>query len=180
MRILLLGFLAAALGASPARAQSGGAYAVGWSNLTGGGMLSAGGDYGLGGSIGQPDAGSLAGGGYALQGGYWTPAVAPTVDVPRTTAVPERFVALAPTPNPSRDAVRFTFELPQSRVVRLTLHDLGGRRVRTLLDGERDAGRHTVLWDGAAADGARAPAGMYFARIDAGDHSATLRFVRLD
>jgi hypothetical protein len=181
MRILLLGVLAVGLGAVPARAQSGGAYTVGWSTLAAGGAtFSAAGAYRVGGSIGQPDAGVLAAGSYVLQGGFWTPAAAPAVDVPRAEVIPSRFVALAPTPNPSRAAVRFVFDLPQARTVRLTVHDLGGRQVRMLLDGERGAGRHTVLWDGNGASGERAPAGMYFVRVDAGDHTATHRFVRLD
>ena len=181
MRVLCLGILAVALGAAPARAQSGGVYSVDWSTLgAGGATFSAAGAYRLGGSIGQADAGLLAAGNYVLQGGFWTPRVARTLDAPDAEAVPGRFLAFAPTPNPARDAVRFAFELPQARRVRVTLHDLTGRRVRTLLDGERGAGRHAVLWDGAATDGRRAPAGMYFVRIAAGDLTATRRFVRID
>jgi hypothetical protein len=47
-------------------------YDVAWYTIDGGGaMFSVGGSYSLGGSIGQPEAGSLSGGGYTLNGGFW-------------------------------------------------------------------------------------------------------------
>ncbi len=53
-------------------AQSGGGYDLTWSTLDGGGAtFSTGGSYSLGGTIGQPDAGTLSGGGYTLNGGFW-------------------------------------------------------------------------------------------------------------
>jgi hypothetical protein len=54
----------------PAAPQSG--YDLSWYTIDGGGaMNSNGGSYSLGGSIGQPDAGSLSGGSYQLNGGFW-------------------------------------------------------------------------------------------------------------
>lgn len=54
----------------PAAPQSG--YDLSWYTIDGGGAtFSTGGSYSLGGSIGQPDAGSLSGGSYTLNGGFW-------------------------------------------------------------------------------------------------------------
>jgi hypothetical protein len=59
-------------------AQAGGGYDLTWSSIDGGGaMFSTGGSYSLGGSIGQPDAGTLSGGGYTLNGGFWVSSAAP-------------------------------------------------------------------------------------------------------
>jgi hypothetical protein len=182
MRVLFLVLLAMAA-ASPAYAQSGGAYSLDWNTLTtGGATFATGGSYRMGGSIGQPDGGSLAAGAYRLQGGFWTPVVTRTVGVPTPDdgTVPKRFTSLAPAPNPSRDGVRFAFDLPTTGAVRLTLYDVHGRLVRTLLDGARAPGRHIALWDGATGDGRRVPAGMYFARLVVGENTATHRFIRLD
>jgi hypothetical protein len=53
-------------------AQTGGGYDLSWSTIDGGGgTWSTGGSYALGGTIGQPDAGTLAGGSYTLEGGFW-------------------------------------------------------------------------------------------------------------
>jgi hypothetical protein len=55
-----------------ALAQSGGLYDLSWSSIDGGGYtFSTGGAYSLGGSTGQPDAGSLSGGVFTLEGGFW-------------------------------------------------------------------------------------------------------------
>jgi hypothetical protein len=54
----------------PSTPQSG--YDLSWYTIDGGGAtFSVGGSYSLGGSIGQPDAGSLSGGSYQLNGGFW-------------------------------------------------------------------------------------------------------------
>jgi hypothetical protein len=48
-------------------------YDLSWYTIDGGGAtFSTGGSYSLGGSIGQPDAGSLSGGSYQLNGGFWS------------------------------------------------------------------------------------------------------------
>ena len=71
-----------------------------------------------------------------------------------------------PAPNPFRRGTTLRFSLPVRAHARLSVHDLQGRRVATLVDGVREAGRHSVRWDGRG-DGARsARAGVYWARLD--------------
>jgi hypothetical protein len=94
-------------------------------------------------------------------------------------APPAHLALEAARPNPSRDAVSLRFALPRAGGVRLTLVDVGGRRVRTLLDGEFAAGPHEALWNGRTDDGAPAPAGLYWARLEAGGESAVRRLVRV-
>ena len=62
-------------------AQEAGAqnYSVDWYKMSGGGGTSTGGGYALSGTIGQPDAGTLNGGIYTLQGGFWPGIVVPSV-----------------------------------------------------------------------------------------------------
>ena len=45
----------------------------------------------------------------------------------------------------------------------LAVHDVSGRLVRTLVDGVRPAGRHTVTWDGRNDAGQRVASGVYLA-----------------
>lgn len=63
--LLLLGSLA---GVALAQAAS---FELGWFTVDGGGGLSQGGAYAVEGTIGQPEAGSMAGGSYGLNGGFW-------------------------------------------------------------------------------------------------------------
>jgi hypothetical protein len=56
------------LAAVAAQAQN---YAIDWYTIDGGGGSSAGGIYAVSGTIGQPDAGSMSGGNFSLEGGFW-------------------------------------------------------------------------------------------------------------
>lgn len=179
LRLGALGLCAVLLPAA-VLAQSGGAYNLEWNSLTGGGQTFAtGGAYTLGGAAGQPDAAASSGGVYALAGGFWVGGPAGIVSTPAGDPLPRVFAARLHGPNPTSAGTALQFDLPAVRRVRVALYGVDGRLVRTLLDGERGAGRHTVRWDGAGADGRRTAPGMYFARIEAGDARATIRLVRI-
>jgi opacity protein-like surface antigen len=78
-RIILVAALVTALllGAAAAAAAVNSGYTLNWFSVDGGGGTSTGaGGYTVSGSIGQPDAGTLSGGGYTLQGGFWGGAAA--------------------------------------------------------------------------------------------------------
>ncbi len=51
----------------------------------------------------------------------------------------------------------------------LAIYAVDGTRVRTLVEGMREAGRHEVSWDGRDDTGRSVAAGTYFARVVAGD-----------
>lgn len=76
--------------------------------------------------------------------------------------------------NPSRGAPRFRFALPQAGHVTITVHDVSGRHVATLADGEFSAGVHTASW----SRGTRPP-GVYFARMTANGKALAERVVVL-
>ncbi len=69
-------------------------------------------------------------------------------------------------PNPFNGATTVAFALPQAARVRLVLHDAAGRRLATLLDGERGPGRHETTWNGRAASGGLLPSGVYYCRLE--------------
>jgi glucose/arabinose dehydrogenase len=72
----------------------------------------------------------------------------------------------APWPSPSRGAARISFELDRPRQLHLAIHDLAGRRVRTLVPGAmRGPGAQSEVWDGRADDGTALPAGVYLVRL---------------
>jgi hypothetical protein len=56
-------------------------------------------------------------------------------------------------------------DLAEAAEVRVDVHDLQGRRIQTLTDGPLSRGTTVLRWDGRTADGARAAAGVYFARL---------------
>jgi hypothetical protein len=105
----------------------------------------------------------------------WLPTGAP---VP-LTPVGSGFRLDTAAPNPFRAETSLTFFLPRNGAVRARVHDVTGRLVASLMDGERAAGRHSVGWDGRTADGSAAGPGIYFVRLEWGGESLTQRVVRL-
>ncbi|MDO9171640.1 MAG: FlgD immunoglobulin-like domain containing protein [bacterium] len=70
-----------------------------------------------------------------------------------------------PSPNPvSGDAV-FAFATPVRSVVELVVHDLRGRRVRTVTRTEIEPGSHVVGWDGRDDEGRPLSSGQYLATL---------------
>lgn len=82
------------------------------------------------------------------------------------------------TPNPAAGRMRMSLVLPRSATVDFSVYDLAGRLTwsssRSL-----DAGRHELEWDGRAAGGARARAGVYLARVRVGASEQSRRFVMM-
>ena len=71
-------------------------------------------------------------------------------------------------------------ELGHAQDVSVEIFDASGRLVRTLADGAREAGSHSIEWDGRDADGARVPAGVYYVRAAAEGGAASARWVRVE
>jgi hypothetical protein len=79
-------------------------------------------------------------------------------------------------PNPFNPVTTISFDLPESAVVRLTIHDVAGRLVRTLVAAETvGSGRHEMVWNGRDEGGQVVAAGVYFYRLDAGAYTETRR-----
>ena len=79
-------------------------------------------------------------------------------------ASPSGFALSPAFPNPFNPATTIAFTLPELGRVRITVHDITGRKVAVLADGVIAAGRHEVVFDGAGL-----ASGVYFCRIQAGN-----------
>jgi flagellar hook assembly protein FlgD len=63
--------------------------------------------------------------------------------------------------------------------VQVDISDVRGRLVQRILDEHRDAGSHTVVWDGRDRHGRTASTGVYFYRVAGGRSAATGRVLLL-
>jgi hypothetical protein len=61
----------------------------------------------------------------------------------------------------------------------LRVRDLAGRNFRTLVDGDRAAGRQEAIWDGTNDAGVRAGSGIYFVELEANGRRASRRMAWL-
>ena len=76
-------------------------------------------------------------------------------------------------PNPFNPTTVIGYELVDRGNVSLTVFDLAGREVRTLIEGIEASGSHRVFWDGRNNAGARVSSGVYMYRLRAGSEVRT-------
>jgi hypothetical protein len=68
-------------------------------------------------------------------------------------------------PNPFGRSTALRFSVARPGPVSLTIHDVLGRRVATLVQGFRSPGGYSVVWDGSDDAGTAVVAGVYFVRL---------------
>jgi hypothetical protein len=68
-------------------------------------------------------------------------------------------------PNPFVSSTDLAFAIDRPGRVELSLFDVSGRRVRTLVDAELPVGEHEATWDGRDDAGRPMPSGTYFSRL---------------
>ena len=105
------------------------------------------------------------------------PSLTVTYSFPTAVAFPAiHGASLAPCrPNPATGPVTFAFSIPAAGHVELTVTDVTGRRVATLVDRLLGPGRHEVGWSGVGLDGRRTPAGVYVYRLSLGGELVATR-----
>jgi hypothetical protein len=94
-------------------------------------------------------------------------------------AVAERPALLANFPNPFNPKTTIAYELPEAGHVAVRVYDVAGRLVRVLDDAEREAGPHSIAWDGTDDAGVGVGSGVYFCRLETGDRVETRSMVLL-
>jgi hypothetical protein len=91
---------------------------------------------------------------------------------PRTGPLPSEFSLSQNYPNPFNPVTIIRYGLPKECQVNVTVHDVLGKRVMTLVDANQDAGWHQVNLDAS-----RLATGVYFYRIEAGDFRQTRKMM---
>ncbi len=94
--------------------------------------------------------------------------------------VPPELMVHPARPNPFRSTARIVFDVPSARHVQLSVYDVNGRLVRLLVDGEVMGGRYVVEWSGVDEHDHRAPAGVYFVRLQSSGTRESVSVVLLD
>jgi len=84
-------------------------------------------------------------------------------------ALPAATKLMPPAPNPTARVSTLAFSMAHAGRVDLAIYSVDGRKVRTLLAENREAGFHSISWNGLGDDGQRVAAGVYFARMVTAD-----------
>ncbi len=87
----------------------------------------------------------------------------------RSDEIPSRIALYPNAPNPFNGFTMLNYDLPgiqDSWQIKVDIYNLLGQRVRTLVDGQQQAGSYQVLWDGRDDHGLDLPSGVYFTTME--------------
>jgi len=92
---------------------------------------------------------------------------------------PVRYELAGVSPNPFNPVTVVTYAAPHEGHVELTIYNIAGQQVKTLVDGQQTPGWHTVTWDGRDDSGRSVASGVYFARMHAESFTGSAKMVLL-
>lgn len=93
---------------------------------------------------------------------------------PRQQNVPSEFRLFQNYPNPFNPTTTILYDVPKKSHVTLLVYDVLGRKVATLVDGERSGGEYRVTFNGS-----RLASGVYFYRLKAGNYASVKKLLLL-
>ena len=92
---------------------------------------------------------------------------------------PASFPILYNYPNPFNPVTHLRYNLPEDALVNITIYDMMGRQVSTLVSSQQTAGFKSVLWNATNDKGSPVSAGLYLYTIQAGQLGQTKKMVLL-
>ncbi|UCD64674.1 MAG: DUF5123 domain-containing protein [Candidatus Zixiibacteriota bacterium] len=90
---------------------------------------------------------------------------------------PDQFSLSQNYPNPFNPSTVIEYSLPQASHVRVTVHNLLGQVVTTLVDSKQPAGIHQVVWHGTDDSGRGVASGVYFYRVTTPQHQSSKKML---
>ncbi len=82
-------------------------------------------------------------------------------------------------PNPANPGTTIHYVLPEPGLINITIYNINGQKVATLVNADLPAGRHTIHWNGRSATGLDAATGMYFYQLQFEDQVLSNKFLLL-
>jgi len=87
-------------------------------------------------------------------------------------SLPNEFSLDRAYPNPFNPTTTLSFAIPVDAAVSLSIYNMQGREVSTLIDGNMDAGYHSIVWDANSYS-----SGVYFVKMVAGEFVNTQKLM---
>ncbi len=80
-------------------------------------------------------------------------------------------------PNPFNPTTTISFSIPNDSNVELSIFNIKGQKVKTLVNEMLPAGEHSIIWNGRDSNGNRVSSGMYFYKLKAGDFQKVRKMI---
>ena len=89
-----------------------------------------------------------------------------------TNVLPDNFSLDRAYPNPFNPTTTLSFAMPVDSEVLLSIYNLQGRQLSTLISGNITAGYHSIVWDASSY-----ASGVYFVKLISGNNSVNQKVV---
>ncbi|MDD5718068.1 MAG: FlgD immunoglobulin-like domain containing protein [Candidatus Krumholzibacteria bacterium] len=120
------------------------------------------------GTLGQPTPiGIGSDADHYLYAGFWGAFSDDVTDVPTPDLLQN--ILFPNFPNPFNPSTTIDYSVGAESTVSITLYNLKGQKIRTLVHESRPPGRYTAIWDGKGDSGRTVASGVYFCRLQIGD-----------
>ena len=93
--------------------------------------------------------------------------------------MPDEFSLYQNYPNPFNPVTQIKYDLPEDAMVSITIYDIMGRSIKSLVNSQQTAGYRSIQWDATNNLGEPVSAGMYIYMIQAGEFTKTKKMVLL-
>jgi hypothetical protein len=101
------------------------------------------------------------------------------VGIEDNPTLPANFSLLQNYPNPFNANTEIAFNLQKKCNVTIDIYNIAGQKVKTLVNGDLNAGSHKLIWNGKTDDGNQTASGVYFYRLSADNSVQTKKMVML-
>jgi len=101
------------------------------------------------------------------------------VGIEETPGMPSVFHLHQNYPNPFNASTEITFDIAKAGRVSIDIYNITGQKIRSLYDGDVNAGIHRIVWDSRTDDGGTAASGVYFYKMKAEDQIQTRKMVMI-
>ena len=92
---------------------------------------------------------------------------------------PEKFILSQNYPNPFNPVTNIRYNLPSYTNVRLTIYNILGQKIRTVVDSGQPAGEYEVQWNGLSDSGSPVSSGIYLYIIETSEFTQMKKMVLL-
>jgi YVTN family beta-propeller protein len=82
-------------------------------------------------------------------------------------------------PNPFRNQINLSYQIPRTGPVSITVYNIAGQRVRTLVDQDMSPGYYSAVWDGRDQAGSSISSGIYFVRLASDGKALTQKILKI-
>lgn len=97
-----------------------------------------------------------------------------TGNISNLNEIPTEFKLYDNFPNPFNPSTSIKYDIPSKSLVKLTVYDVTGKLLETLVNENLEPGRYEALWNGA-----NYASGVYFTRIEAGSYKNIIKMIMI-